>query len=486
MTPQATLPTTGRIPWLSQFAIGSGITAFTGSLASSAYGAVADPTGAGGYTSETEVISIESSEDVEQRLNADVSGSFNVYGVDVSGSASFLKDIKTSSKSSSFIVNYKSYRDVNVTDASLFKLTQGADALVQNASWSSFRKGYGDYYVSGYREEAEFVAVYTLTTQTSDDLLKVKAELSASRDDVFSASGSAAFKSTCAKNNATISVTLYERGTGAPGGTTVTGLQDPSIVVQAFSSFVANMSFQRTAALLTHHSNIIPALPKTVPGDPTVIADIANLFSTILYCNGMADDLPQAAQAAARLKLGNTLQSAVISGATLYDNDARRQALWQDITAWQAVIAVVLNYQIFSRKVALIWAAELPVVNALKDPGATYPNNNGTAPSGPTTWGLTGSQLTGVVINAQTQWTGHVPSAVPGWAQATLNFDMSGHTIVGFTITPSWTDGTDGYWCLNSGGVGSETANFAFRSQYDRGLDFSVTVYTVKSEDYHV
>ena len=122
-------------------------------------------------------------------------------------------------------------------------------------------------------------------------------------------------------------------------------------------------------------------------------------------------------------------------------------------------------------------------MQGFRDPGADYPNNLGTAP-GPLTYGLISGS--GIQTDAVTLVTGHVPAKLPGWAVADLKFDVAGNVIVGFVVTPSWTNGTDGFWCLVSDGIGEEKAHFAFRSQYDRGLDYVVTVHTIKAQDWGV
>ena len=142
------------------------------------------------------------------------------------------------------------------------------------------------------------------------------------------------------------------------------------------------------------------------------------------------------------------------------------------------------TYQAFCRRVLARWATEAPIVQAFRDPATNYPNSAGAPPIGPMTYGLISGS--GIQTNAVTQVTGPIPAKLPGWAVADLMFDVAGNVIVGFVVDPSWTDGTDGFWCLVSGGISDDKAHFAFRSLYDRGLDYQVTVYTISKQDWGV
>src|SRR5205085_11418426 len=141
-------------------------------------------------------------------------------------------------------------------------------------------------------------------------------------------------------------------------------------------------------------------------------------------------------------------------------------------------------YRTFSKQVLAQWAKEAPVVQGFRDPGAKYPNNNGTPPGAEMTFGLLSGS--GIQIKLVTQSTGHVPPQLPGWSKVYLSFDLTGNVIVGFSVSPTWRDGTDGYWCLVSGGIGKDKAHFAFQSQYDRGLDYSVTVAIIDGHEWRV
>ncbi len=133
------------LPWSPGFSIGVGVDPVTGGLAGTPFVA---PT----ITSESKKSSTEtgryisSEEDMNQEVEASVSGKYNIQpGVTASASASYLNKVSYSESSTTLIL--KHLTSFGYDEAVNFEFTPNAKRIMDEAP-AKFREAYGDYFVS--------------------------------------------------------------------------------------------------------------------------------------------------------------------------------------------------------------------------------------------------------------------------------------------------------------------------------------------------
>ena len=158
---------------------------------------------------------ISSQEDREKISTTTTGASLAIGGFGLSASYSSTSKFKFGLTSTTFVIHYEevenAYRVLNDEE---YKLRANAKKTL-GESIAKFRENYGDYFVGGYKYGGTYDAFITITTQTMEQLEKVKSKLSASfNTESLSVSSDVGKETeeTIKNNNATVSIQIITAG----------------------------------------------------------------------------------------------------------------------------------------------------------------------------------------------------------------------------------------------------------------------------------
>jgi hypothetical protein len=456
------------LPWLDNYSFGAGVDAITGGISGQAVKPFT-PTLRTVKTTATHIRFVEDENDFKQEVEASVSGKYNIEGVNVSASTSFLSSLSFSEVSTSLIAEFSSEYD-GYDEADSYELTDEAKALLNDPP--KFREAYGDYFISGGRRKSRFLAVYACKSTSSKSMNEFKASFGADAPDVFSAEGSARFMQAVSQSHVSLSIDLYMEGIeGDPPG----GPWTPEKIIEALNWFIAHEKGVDMSAKLRHYSTLDPNYPRTIDVSPDAFVDLRELYTVLWECRGLFDSLPDYYQKQMKLR-ELAFDSSVTSNQheLATDADLRADLLKKGLTLLNDLDSVNARMAFYYKVVAVVGTE--PPMNQVIEEG-----------SGQQTWAYGFSsypQSPAVVIHQtalryQDSW--HV-----GWREKTLEFGTNdGYLIVGWNVVSNWTDGTNGQWWKAIGTI-LLTSHGAVhvKSEYDRGCDWTVNYYYVDAQDY--
>ncbi|MEU1973473.1 hypothetical protein ABZ477_17595 [Microbacterium sp. NPDC019599] len=456
------------VPWKQGFELGMGYDYMT----QASMGAVIPATEVDRPTAATSKIDykyVTSQDDFDQLIQASLEGSGDLEGVTVKASLDFTKSVRFSETSETLVFSW--YSDSTHFDR-IKTPTLDTDAIaLAGSDPEKFRLDYGDYFISGGLQRAEFHAVYQMSAVKRDDLLKFKASLSASTPDVFSTNGSTAFSQAATSNHVSISATVYSNSsTAAPSMGSTTGLT-PAQVLQMFTDFQTHHQDGWAVAELTHFNKLVKSFEHKVPVPPSFAVDRALLVGAMVAYHGLLAEGLLPRDAAASLKLRQTALDAKVQaeGALYWDHP---DSLAADSAAAQELAADARRATEFLHRVRILGAG---------DGG----KSNLTGPHGGEAGiGTHGDQT---AIPADVEVSTDAFDLKGDWEFAheiTRHADKSypGCTIIYIQARNNWGADTGGTLNGFSGGIGQSAVHVGCTSVADRGLSWSFVVKYVESE----
>ena len=216
------------------------------------------------YVKSKYVAQFVSSQEDREKISTETTGaSLAIGGFGLGASYSSTSKFKFGLTSVTFVIHYEevenAYRVLNDGD---YKLRANAGKTLSE-SIPRFRANYGDYFVGGYKYGGTYDAFITITTQTIEQLEKVKSKFSASfvnsdtnvsNDFSISANVGKETEETIKNNNATVSIQIITAGidvSNIPEIPNSQGKLDMNNVVQSLNAF-------RTALKKSKHSDYMP------------------------------------------------------------------------------------------------------------------------------------------------------------------------------------------------------------------------------------
>ncbi|MBD0254878.1 MAG: hypothetical protein ICV83_04090 [Cytophagales bacterium] len=456
------------LTWLEAFRLGDGINAVTGSQTASALlpFTVQQQTV---KSSQEHYRFIQSDSAYNQEVETSVSGKYNIEGVTVSASAKYLEKVKYSELTTTLLASYEvAYNGYD--EATDYQFTEAAKGMLDKPD--QFRGAFGDYFIAGYQRGARFMAVYACQATTAEKMTEFQTSFGAETPDVFTAEGSARFMSAASSHSITITCDLFMEGYQGVGPE---GPWTPEKILEALDWFKANATGIPVRAKLKHYSTIDPAYPHTVDIVPDVFVELRRLYTKVWdvrsrYHSCPAHYQPQFASDFNALDTGVTSKQDILA-----TDQAQRLQYEQQADALLSGLNDVMDRMDFYFKV-------LNVVGTEPANGATIDEGNGQQ-----AW-LYGFNvytkspavtIHSTTLNYKDSW--HV-----GWRDHTFEFGPDGtYLIVGWEVVSNWNDGTNGSWekKVNQILLTSQAAVYV-KSLYDRGCDWSFTVYFVDAKDY--
>ncbi|HYX51951.1 MAG TPA: hypothetical protein VE783_00765 [Candidatus Limnocylindrales bacterium] len=469
-TPRTDLdPIMAGIPWGESFRNGAGLNAVTGNLTGSALQPF-EPVQRGGKTSVMHYEFVSNQSEYEREISASTSGKYNIEGIDVSASASYLTKIKYSETSVTLIAKYRSeFAEYALADK--YNLTTEAARLMESDP-AKFRAAFGDYFLAGAKSGSWFTATYVCSSSDASNMQEFKASFALDAPKVFSAEGAASFKEKAEKLNISVAYDVFAYG---HTGTLPPKPKTPDEVIAVLDWFQQHESPVAVRGYLEHYSVLNPLYPSWIDVDPAAFVELQVLYNAYWRLIDRYESCPPAYRAQLQTQFIQVTSDVRANRSRLVDDAEKRKQCARDVTLLLQVFDAVFDRQDFYYAVQK---------SAKKEPGRDQRIDE---TGGVQSWlyGFsTYSKSSAVLIQSVVQR--YSDSWHIGWRETTLQFgpDQT-KLLVGWQVISNWNDGTNGGWwkttdqiiLQNQGGV-------HVKSLYDRGCDWTVVYYFVESKDY--
>jgi len=467
-----TSPTTELPPsisgqsWGDSYLVGAGISAMTGDIfpESALKSCATTPAGSASYSRT--VTTISSDQDYTREISVGAQGSYNMGGVKLSGKASYLNKMTYSETSMTILVQAEladeEYEMVNAPE-----LSDKALALMKSST-EKFRDTHGDYYLAGVKKGALMTVSLVCTATSSSSLTDFKSTFSASKKDLFSASGYADFKSTASKHDVSVTFSVFMQGTTP--GKTPPEVQDPDKLLEWFENNYAQMP---RYAYLENYSNLYPDYTRKFPIDPRVFADIQALYEKAWLTKNRFSTAPggYASQFQGDYdKITSTVEDSRPNLTTDTDEIAKLDAGLQDVL--NDLVPIFNRFDLY-QTVKGKQASE-HISRDQVDSGSGNSWHYGVQK-----WSKPGVDIANKYQSYQKSWkSGHREH----------NFTLAGPSdqlIVGWSVGNLRQNSDNGYWENTTGQILlKNSGNIYVKSDLDRGCDWGVETWTVSSADY--
>lgn len=457
------------LPWQDTFTDGAGIDAITGCTMGSALKPF-EPKERTVKSSSEHYRFIQEDSELIREIETAASGKYNVEGVSVSASASYLSKIKFSELNITLIAEYESTYD-GYDEATEYELTDKAQKLLTDPV--KFRQAYGDYFISGGRRSSRFTAVYVCKASTSSSMSEFKVSFGGSAPDIFSVEGSARFMESTKNNKISYSIDVFMEGyEGTPPGAPWT----PEKILEALKWFKENEVGIDLRAKLKHYSTIEPEYPRTVDVDPDAFIDLRQLYTKIWCIRSRYTSLPVYYQDQLKQKYID-----VDSGVEAHQNTLPVDANQRHEYQGKADELLSMLNDISARMDFYYKVLELV---------STEPGNGQEiteTATGQQIWlyGFSTYSKSQAVTIQKWESRYHEDWQI-GFREHTFEFGPDGnYLLVGWQLVSNWGDGMNGTWMKTIDRILlTNHAAVHVKSQYDRGCDWSVSFYFVDAKDY--
>ncbi|RWC00585.1 MAG: hypothetical protein EOQ56_14995 [Mesorhizobium sp.] len=412
---------------------------------------------------------VTSQEDLSELIEASVQASGSIQGLEVKASLEFSKSVRFSDTSETLVFSW--YSDCAHFDRIATPTLDATALALSTAKPDDFRLRYGDYFISGGLQRAEFHAVYQMSALKKDDLLKFKGSAAVSSPDVFSVSGSAAFTKAATENHVSISANVYQTDSKSSMSLGSTPSLTPTQVLQMFNQFQADHQDSWAVAELTHYNALAPNLTRVVAVPPSFFVDRALLLGARIAYWGFLNTpgiLPRDTETSLKQRR-TALDAKIDAESPLYWK--KPDDLTRDRKAAEELAKDVRDATEFLHRVHILGGSDGGYSNLDKRRGGE---------AGIGTHGDQTSVPAGITVNVDTfdlkgDWksgniTRHADKHYPGC------------TIIYFRAHNNW--GADEGGTLSTsgeGGVGSDRAYFGCTADFDTGLSWSFTVKYIES-----
>lgn len=458
------------LPWADSFRFGVGVNAITGRVS----GIALKPfTPTGGVTKSASIYYrfIQNQSELTREIELSASGKYNIEGVTISASTSYLQHVKFSESFITLIASYESQFD-GYDEAERYELTDAARELMSKEP-ARFREAFGDYFVGGGRRSSVFSAVYICEATSAESMEEFKASLEGSAPDVFKAEGSARFKQAAQNHNIKISVRVEMRGhddTPPPPPP-----QTPDEVIKVLSWFQSHEKGSYLQAKLQHYNVIVPTYPLTVNIAPSVFVELRHLYSTVWDVRTRFTSCPQYYREQLQGEY-DALTDAIMANKGILPTDQEMRIEYQQRTD----ILLTKLKDIYARldfylKVKKAIGTEPPKDQVIEE---------GT---GVQTWMYGYKEYAkSPAVSIATSEMHYAESWHLGWREHTFDFGPDDQfMVVGWQVISNWNDGTNGQWKKNIDQILlTNRASVHVQSRFARGCDWTVRIFYVRKKDY--
>lgn len=452
-------------PWQSNLTLGAGVDAVTGQLRASAV----KPFTVSSKTvmqPEYQYSFVQSESDVQSLISASLKASYNLEGVTLSASTSFLEELAVSDLSVTLVA------EVSVQQ-SQYSLAPSYELAVTPGP--DFREKYGDYFVAGYRGGSSMYVVYQCRFTSSEQRTKFTAALGAEMPQVFSVDGSTSFEKIAKANSANINIRIRAQGvSSAIPDPPASGWTADSIVSVLLPWFNSSMALEPLESYLQAYRLVDPSLSGEVPVSPDVFAQLGYLYNRFWVARAYVRTCPDFGRRAVEDEYARLQKTIEANQASLPTDVAKIEQLTADTQRLIAGLYEVQNRQSFYTQ-AVAAAATEPA----KD--TNFDADNGQVRWG---YGFQRGDRPGVVVTADTDsvdadWK-------IGWREHVFSYRNSSRVLVGWDVVCNRSSNGGDWHKVSDTIIGRSGGDVYVKSDYDRGYSWTVTWYSVDANLYPV
>jgi len=459
------LNTTVTGPWHKHYQLGMGIDAVTGQARASAV----KPFTVNRNVAEKQDYNytfVENKSELTSLISASAKGEYNIEGVTVSGSASFLNEIAVSELAVTLVASL-------TTEQIQFAMAPNSTYQLAVTPDKTFRDKYGDYFVAGHRGGSSLFVMYQCRFSNSKDRVEFSASLAAKTPNVFTVEGAASFQQTTTKYSANVRVKASAFGvtTAMPkppeGGWTSANIL--SVLIPWYNDSRYMVEYE---AILWHYRLIDPSLSGEVAISPDIFARLLLLYKQFRVASSLFSTCPEFGRRIVKDRYDKLEIDIQSHQASLPNDEPQISLLTKDTNLLLQLIDEVNNRQLLYSLVLLA---------ARSEPGAGESHD---ADKGTVRWsyGFDKSNLSGVSIsskteNAEADWR-------VGWNEKTLTYRDTSKIIVGWDVICNWSDHGGDWHKVSQQVLGRNTGDVYVKSDYDRGYSWTVNWHLVDAALY--
>lgn len=461
-------PSIPGVAWLENFALGIGINAETGQVnalsALTPFEVGPPPANVGRF----DYFLVEDAASYQWHLSTEASGSGNVEGVTLAGSASYATSVAYSSTTITIGARWSS-RSSGYETITNPTLSAEAAALAKESP-ARFRERYGDYFVQGRLPGAMFVGLFVLEASSLTSMQEFKASFSASAPDIFSASGSVAFGEMINKHSLRKHIRIFEYGGDGPPPQELT----PEGVYKALLAFQAKHQTVGLDAQLVAYFSLTDAIPSTLELPSRAWPELNALYSGFRQAEAAYRGTPEPYRRAhAKAYEALSVDIKANRAKLLNSHDLRLEYL-NRVDALATILDVISERWTFWQK----------VVNSVEPPRDQYQPGG----SGPQ-WTYGPDRLydpKGTTVYSETKSDVRSPA---GWLWHDFEFNYlapEDRVIVRWRVTDGWDSDTNGRWCKSNAerGLGARTLKIKGDGKLNRGINWHLEVWTVSRAEF--
>ncbi len=466
------LPTESEIPWTKTAHLGAGVAAPNGELLKSAVEPFTAEA-AGGQEEHFNQLAMESSQDVKMLVSVDVGGGFSNAAVSASAHTQLVNSLSVSSRSSTVICTGQiSWGEAFPSE--LPRMTDEALDLYKRDR-SGFHRAHGHYFIAGFTKESKLMIFARITGQKRESVLKISADVSAKVQSVqgkITADVAAAMENSAKKENCKIEIDLIKTGmsgiktdtsdkTDTDGAVTIPGLALSQVPAHV-EDFLKRAVGTRTRALLVHYTRVEPTVSTRIDLDPDMFTTANRFYEDLVLARVLKKTLPK-----------NYAEN-MVKDLKVIEDDALKylprdlsgriekiQELRNRIEKWISSANKLEKYR-------LLWQ------RAFQTPGSAHDIH----------WGIINPskdpELSDLDIKYNTDSL-RKPYKGPGWQEGSLMIAVPDDRVIcGIELTRN--KSKNGLSTKVDGGVGEKFVRFKFKSEYDRGFNWTATVWSVPKD----
>lgn len=450
-------------PWQPQYRLGIGVDAVTGQLRATAvkpFKVTPSPT----VHPEFQYSFVQSESDVQSLISASLKASYNLEGVTVSGSTSYLEELAVSELSVTLVAEV-------VVQQSQYSLAPTYELAVTPDP--DFRRKYGDYFVAGYRAGSSMYVVYQCRFASSEQRTKFSAALAADVPQVLSVEGSSSFERVAKQHSANVSVRIRAQGVSTPiPDPPKSGWTAESVVSVLIPWFNSSMQPEPLEGYLQAYRLIDPDLSGEVPIAPDVFAQLGYLYNRFWLARAYMRTCPDFGRRPVEAAFTRLHKAVEANQASLATDVPKIELLTAETERLLDQIHEVTNRQSFYAQVIAASRTEPPA-------GQNFDADNGQVRWG---YGFQQGGAPGVVVTSTTDTVS--ADWKIGWNEHVFSYRNSGRVIVGWDLVCNRSSNGGDWHKVSDTVIGRSSGDVYVKSDYDRGYSWTITWYTVDASLY--
>lgn len=457
------LHTESEIPWATTANLGDGIAAPSGELLQSA---VEPFTTVPGETRSEKLytLTVESEKEIRELVSADAHVGFNTAAVAISTQTHVENHLSVSDRSSTIVFKGRFVWDQALASP-LPRLTAEAQSLYERDP-SEFHRAHGHYFIAGFTKEAELTIFARVIATSRKSARKVSAKVEAGIHSVgWKAEADAAtnIENFARSEKCKIELDLLKIGMSDGKDSDVPGLTLSEIPGHV-KDFQKRAVGTKTTALLVHYTRVDPKISTKTDVSAEMYEKANHFYENLFVARVLKSRLPKYYAKHGMVKLLKEIEadSQKYVPHDLSGDISKLNDLSDRIENW---LSDVEELEVYRR----LW----------HDVKAAPGKNKGW------TWGVISyddPELADLAVESKSESL-RKPYKKPGWERGSMKIELPHRKICGIKLISN--KAHNGDHNLQNGGLNKDFVTFAFKSEYDRGFNWTVKVWSVPEEKAH-